>query len=244
MSAITVDPPDWKAPLGEAFDRALMYLEGLPDRPVRSTASLAELRATLGGPLPEEPAESREVIAALAAAAEPGVVPSSSGRFFGFVVGGATPAAVAADWLTSVWDQNAGLYVLGPAASVVEEVAGAWLAELLGLPRQVSVGFVTGAQLANTTGLAAARYEMLRRVGWDTEVAGLCGAPRLQVIAGQGRHAAVAWPWHRLDRRGRDGCSGSDAAGSAAACLGARRWTGHRVHPGGQREHRSSRSGR
>jgi glutamate/tyrosine decarboxylase-like PLP-dependent enzyme len=191
MSAITVDPPDWKAPLGEAFDRALMYLEGLPDRPVRSTASLAELRATLGGPLPEEPAESREVIAALAAAAEPGVVPSSSGRFFGFVVGGATPAAVAADWLTSVWDQNAGLYVLGPAASVVEEVAGAWLAELLGLPRQVSVGFVTGAQLANTTGLAAARYEMLRRVGWDTEVAGLCGAPRLQVIAGQGRHGTI-----------------------------------------------------
>jgi glutamate/tyrosine decarboxylase-like PLP-dependent enzyme len=168
-----------------------MYLEGLPDRPVRSTASLAELRATLGGPLPEEPAESREVIAALAAAAEPGVVPSSSGRFFGFVVGGATPAAVAADWLTSVWDQNAGLYVLGPAASVVEEVAGAWLAELLGLPRQVSVGFVTGAQLANTTGLAAARYEMLRRVGWDTEVAGLCGAPRLQVIAGQGRHGTI-----------------------------------------------------
>jgi len=191
MSAVTVDPPDWKAPLGEAFDRALMYLEGLPDRPVRSTASLAELRATLGGPLPEESAEPREVIAALAAAAEPGVVPSSSGRFFGFVVGGATPAAVAADWLTSVWDQNAGLYVLGPAASVVEEVAGAWLAELLGLPRQVSVGFVTGAQLANTTGLAAARYEMLRRVGWDTEVAGLCGAPRLRVIAGQGRHGTI-----------------------------------------------------
>jgi glutamate/tyrosine decarboxylase-like PLP-dependent enzyme len=191
MSAVTVDPPDWKAPLGEAFDRALMYLEGLPDRPVRSTASLAELRATLGGPLPEESAESREVIAALATAAEPGVLPSSSGRFFGFVVGGATPAAVAADWLTSVWDQNAGLYVLGPAASVVEEVAGAWLADLLGLPKQVSVGFVTGAQLANTTGLAAARYEMLRRVGWDTEVAGLCGAPRLRVIAGQGRHGTI-----------------------------------------------------
>ena len=191
MSAITVDAPDWKAPLGEAFDRALMYLEGLPDRPVRSTASLAELRATLGGPLPEESAESREVIAALATAAEPGVLPSSSGRFFGFVVGGATPAAVAADWLTSVWDQNAGLYVLGPAASVVEEVAGAWLADLLGLPKQVSVGFVTGAQLANTTGLAAARYEMLRRVGWDTEVAGLCGAPRLRVIAGQGRHGTI-----------------------------------------------------
>jgi glutamate/tyrosine decarboxylase-like PLP-dependent enzyme len=191
MSVATVDPPNWKGPLGEAFDRALMYLEGLADRPVHSTASLAELRATLGGPLPEVSADSREVIAALATAAEPGVLPSSSGRFFGFVVGGATPAAVAADWLTSVWDQNAGLYVLGPAASVVEEVAGAWLAELFGLPKQVSVGFVTGAQLANTTGLAAARYEMLRRVGWDTEVAGLCGAPRLRIIAGQGRHGTI-----------------------------------------------------
>jgi glutamate/tyrosine decarboxylase-like PLP-dependent enzyme len=191
MSVATVDPPNWKAPLGEAFDRALMYLEGLPDRPVHSTASLAELRAALGGPLPEVSADSREVIAALATAAEPGVLPSSSGRFFGFVVGGATPAAVAADWLTSVWDQNAGLYVLGPAASVVEEVAGAWLAELFGLPKQVSVGFVTGAQLANTTGLAAARYEMLRRVGWDTEVAGLCGAPRLRIVAGQGRHGTI-----------------------------------------------------
>ena len=191
MSVATVDPPNWKGPLGEAFDRALMYLEGLADRPVHSTASLAELRATLGGPLPEVSADSREVIAALATAAEPGVIPSSSGRFFGFVVGGATPAAVAADWLTSVWDQNAGLYVLGPAASVVEEVAGAWLAELFGLPKQVSVGFVTGAQLANTTGLAAARYEMLRRAGWDTEVAGLCGAPRLRIIAGQGRHGTI-----------------------------------------------------
>jgi glutamate/tyrosine decarboxylase-like PLP-dependent enzyme len=191
MSVATVDPPNWKGPLGEAFDRALMYLEGLVDRPVHSTASLAELRATLGGPLPEVSTDSREVIAALATAAEPGVLPSSSGRFFGFVVGGATPAAVAADWLTSVWDQNAGLYVLGPAASVVEEVAGAWLAELFGLPKQVSVGFVTGAQLANTTGLAAARYEMLRRAGWDTEVAGLCGAPRLRIIAGQGRHGTI-----------------------------------------------------
>jgi hypothetical protein len=90
-----------------------------------------------------------------------------------------------------VWDQNAGLYVLGPAASVVEEIAGAWLAELLGLPKQVSVGFVTGAQLANTTALAAARYEILRRVGWDTEGDGLRGAPKLRVIAGQGRHGTI-----------------------------------------------------
>ena len=186
-----LDRPDWKAPLGEAFDRALCYLEGLPDRPVRSTASLAELRASLGGPVPDGPSDPREVIAGLATAAEPGLLPSSSGRFFGFVIGGATPAAVAADWLTSVWDQNAGLYVVGPAASVVEEVAGAWLAELFGLPHQVSVGFVTGGQMANVTGLAAARYEMLRRAGWDVEEAGLFGGPRLRVIAGQGRHGTI-----------------------------------------------------
>jgi glutamate/tyrosine decarboxylase-like PLP-dependent enzyme len=186
-----VGRPDWKGPLGEAFDRALGYLEGLPDRPVRITASLAELRTSLGGPIPEGPADPREVIAELATAAEPGLLPSSSGRFFGFVIGGATPAAVAADWLTSVWDQNAGLYVVGPAASVVEEVAGAWLAELFGLPQQVSVGFVTGGQMANVTGLAAARCEMLRRAGRDLEEAGLFGAPRLRVIAGQGRHGTI-----------------------------------------------------
>jgi glutamate/tyrosine decarboxylase-like PLP-dependent enzyme len=191
MSVPDLDRPDWKAPLGEAFDRALRYLEGLPDRPVRSTASFAELRAALGGPLPEESADPREVITTLATAAEPGIMPSSSGRYFGFVVGGSTPAAVAADWLTSVWDQNAGLYVLGPAASIVEEVAGAWLVELFDLPSKVSVGFVTGGQMANVTGLAAARGEMLRRVGLDVEAAGLCGAPRLRVIAGQGRHGTI-----------------------------------------------------
>jgi glutamate/tyrosine decarboxylase-like PLP-dependent enzyme len=190
MSA-DLDRPDWKAPLGEAFDRALRYLEGLPDRSVNSTASLAELRAALGGPLPEESADPSEVITTLATAAEPGIMPSSSGRYFGFVVGGSTPAAVAADWLTSAWDQNAGLYVLGPAASIVEEVAGAWLVELFGLPATVSVGFVTGGQMANVTSLAAARGEMLRRAGCDVEAAGLRGAPPLRVIAGQGRHGTI-----------------------------------------------------
>jgi glutamate/tyrosine decarboxylase-like PLP-dependent enzyme len=186
-----MEQPDWKGPLGEAFDHALSYLEGLPARPVTTRAGLAELRAALGGPLPERPRDPREVVAALAAAAEPGVVASNSGRFFGFVVGGTTPAALAADWLTSVWDQNAGLYVLGPAASVVEEVAGAWLAELLGLPAGVSVGFVTGAQMANFTALAVALQEVLRRAGWEVGSAGLWGAPRVRVLAGQGRHGTI-----------------------------------------------------
>ena len=154
-------------------------------------ADLAELRAALGGPLPERPLDPREVVAELATAAEPGVVASSGGRYFGFVVGGATPAALAADWLTSAWDQNAGLYVLGPAASVVEEVAGAWLAELLGLPAGVSVGLVTGAQMANFTGLAIALREVLGRAGWDLESSGLWGAPRVRVLAGRGRHGTI-----------------------------------------------------
>jgi glutamate/tyrosine decarboxylase-like PLP-dependent enzyme len=186
-----VDTPDWKGPLGEALDQALAYLEDLPDRPVAGRAGLAELRAALGGPLPERPLDPREVVAELARAAEPGVVASGGGRYFGFVVGGATPAALAADWLTSAWDQNAGLYVLGPAASVVEEVAGAWLAELLGLPAGVSVGLVTGAQMANFTGLAIALGELLARAGWDLESAGLWGAPRVRVLAGQGRHGTI-----------------------------------------------------
>lgn len=183
--------PDWAGPLDEARRYAEAYLAGLPDRPVRAAASLPELRSALGGPLPDGPTDPREVIDALATAAEPGVVASGSGRYFGFVVGGALPVALAADWLTGAWDQNAGLYALSPAASVVEEVAGGWLAELLGLPAGVSVGFVTGGQAANVTGLAAARHAVLRRAGWDVEAAGLAGAPPVRVLVGEERHGTV-----------------------------------------------------
>jgi glutamate/tyrosine decarboxylase-like PLP-dependent enzyme len=183
--------PDWRTPLTEAFERSVEFLDGLPKRPVGSGVSIGEVRATLGGPLPAGPSEPRKVIAALAAAADPGLVATPSGRFFGFVIGGATPAALAADWLTSVWDQNAGLYAIGPAAAVVEEVAGAWLAELLGLPAGLSVGFVTGGQMANFTALAAARHEVLRRSGWDVETDGLIGAPPIRVLAGAARHDTI-----------------------------------------------------
>ena len=186
-----MDRPDWKGALGEAFAQALSYLDGLPDRPVHPAADLGQLRAALGGPLPEGPLDARDVVADLAAAAGPGVIASGSGRFFGFVVGGTTPAALAADWLTSTWDQNAGLYVLGPAAAVVEEVAGAWMADLLGLPPHVSVGYVTGAQMANVTALAAALHAVLGRAGWDVSSAGLWGAPRVRVLAGEQRHGTV-----------------------------------------------------
>jgi glutamate/tyrosine decarboxylase-like PLP-dependent enzyme len=186
-----MDRPDWKASLDAAVNHVMAYLDGLPERPVSARASRADLRAALGGLVPALPVPPDQVVAELAAAAEPGVVASSSGRYFGFVVGGATPAALAADWLTSAWDQNAGLYVLGPAASVVEEITSAWLVELLGLPAATSVGFVTGAQMANFTALATAVRDVLRRTGWDVDTDGLWGAPRVRVIAGEGRHGTI-----------------------------------------------------
>ncbi|WP_329484304.1 aminotransferase class V-fold PLP-dependent enzyme [Kribbella sp. NBC_01484] len=182
---------DWEGPLTEAFERATTYLTGLPERRVGPRATAAELHDALGGPLPTGPSDPRDVVAHLAKGVEDGLLPSGSGRFFGFVFGGATPAALAADWLTTVWDQNAGLYAAAPAAAVVEEVAANWLVELFGLPAGTSVGFVTGAQMANFTGLAAARHEVLRRTGWDVESQGLIGAPTIRVLAGAERHDTI-----------------------------------------------------
>jgi glutamate/tyrosine decarboxylase-like PLP-dependent enzyme len=167
------------------------YYDGLNERPVFPRASYAELRETIASPLPEGPSDPRRVIEALAAAVDPGLVAEGAGRYFGFVIGGAVPASLAADWLTSAWDQNAGLYVGGPAAAVVEEVAGAWLIELLGLPSSASFGFVTGGQMANFTALAAARHHVLANAGWDVERDGLNGAPRIRVIVGEKRHGTI-----------------------------------------------------
>jgi glutamate/tyrosine decarboxylase-like PLP-dependent enzyme len=177
--------------LGLAAAIAADYLDTLAERPVFPDVSADELRAALGGPLPDDPVDPRQVLVELAGAAEPGVVALGSGRYFGFVIGGALPAALAADWLTSAWDQNAGLYVGGPSASVVEQVTQAWLVDLLGLPSRSSIGFVTGTQMAHATGLAAARFHVLDRVGWDVERSGLQGAPRVRVLAGEKRHATI-----------------------------------------------------
>jgi glutamate/tyrosine decarboxylase-like PLP-dependent enzyme len=177
--------------LEETAGRAADYLEGIPERPVGPSAGVEELRSSLGGPLPELPTDAREVIEDLAAAAEPGLVASPGSRYFGFVIGGTLPAALAADWLTSAWDQNAGLYVCGPSAAVIEEVAGAWITELLGLPKGVSFAFVTGCQMAHVTALAAARHSVYARVGWDVNELGLVGAPPVQVFVGAERHVTV-----------------------------------------------------
>jgi glutamate/tyrosine decarboxylase-like PLP-dependent enzyme len=180
-----------RALLDETAGIAAAFYETLEKRPVYPRASVDELRAGLGGVLPETPTDARTVISELAAAADPGLVAEPSGRYFGFVIGGTLPAALAADWLTTTWDQNAGIYVLGPAASVVEEVAGAWLIELLGLPARASFGFVTGAQIAHFTALAAARHHVLKNAGWDVERDGLTGAPRVRVVVGEKRHGTV-----------------------------------------------------
>jgi glutamate/tyrosine decarboxylase-like PLP-dependent enzyme len=152
---------------------------------------MPELRAVLGGPLPEGGEDSRQVIAELADRADAGLLPSGSGRFFGWVFGGALPAALAADWLTSAWDQNAFIAGSSPAAAAVEAVAAGWLTDVLGLPLDSSVGFVTGTQMAHVTALAAARGELLRRSGWDVERSGLAGAPRIRILAGAERHSTV-----------------------------------------------------
>jgi glutamate/tyrosine decarboxylase-like PLP-dependent enzyme len=177
--------------LEAAAAHAAQFLRGLPERPVAARVGADELRARLGGPLPDGPGDPAEVVAQLAKLADDGLVASAGPRYFGFVVGGSLPAALAADWLAAAWDQNAGLFVLGPAAAMVEEVAAGWLTDLLGLPATVSTGFVTGGQMANVTGLAAARHHVLAAAGWDVERDGLIGAPPVEVVVGAERHVTI-----------------------------------------------------
>jgi glutamate/tyrosine decarboxylase-like PLP-dependent enzyme len=177
--------------LGLTADYSSQFLERLDERPVRPDASIEELRAALGGPLPKGGTDAAQVIAELIEAAEPGIMAMPSGRFFGFVIGGALPAAIAADWLTSAWDQNAGLIGPTPSAGVVEEVAVEWLRQLLGLPAGVSAGIVTGCQMAHMTALAAARHHVLTAAGWDLARDGLQGAPRIRVLVGAERHVTI-----------------------------------------------------
>ncbi len=177
--------------LGATARYAAGYRATLADRPVRAAATLDELRSAFGGPLPEAATDAATVVADLIRLGEPGVVATGSPRYFGFVIGGALPASLAADWLTSTWDQNAGLVAGGPSAAVVEDVAGAWLLDLLGLPASASWALVTGCQMAHVTALAAARHHVLAAHGWDLERDGLCGSPPIRVVAGDQRHATV-----------------------------------------------------
>jgi glutamate/tyrosine decarboxylase-like PLP-dependent enzyme len=182
---------DTRALLRRTAELAADYLDSLEDRPVFPQASPDELRAALEVPLQDDPLEPERVVEELAAAADPGLVAMPSGRYFGFVIGGGLPAALAADWLTSAWDQNAGLYVCGPSASIVEQVVRDWVCDLLGLPADASIGLVTGTQMGSVTALAAARYRVLERAGWDVSRDGLAGGPRIRVLVGEKRHVTV-----------------------------------------------------
>ena len=167
------------------------YRAGLATRPVREDASIEELRALVHAPVPEDGADTDVVLGDLAKVQRAGAVGSAGPRYFGFVIGGSHPAALGADWLTSGVDNNGGLYSCSPAGSVIEETAARWVVDLLRLPPETTVGFVTGCQMANFVGLAAARHHQLRDAGWDVEVRGLHDAPRVRVLAGAERHATI-----------------------------------------------------
>jgi glutamate/tyrosine decarboxylase-like PLP-dependent enzyme len=177
--------------LEHALQHSLAHLENLEQTSVSATATLAELRQRLTRPLADEGTEPTQVIDELVEDVRGGLLGSAGGRFFGWVIGGSVPAAVAADWLTSAWDQNAGLYATGPAVAVIEEVCGAWLKELLGLPATASFALVTGCQMSHVTCLTVARNACLARQGWDVERQGLAGAPQIRILTSNQRHGTI-----------------------------------------------------
>ena len=184
------DPEEMAKALDRAHAHAAAWLGSLDDRPVPARVGADAVIEALGGDLPEGPTAAPEVVDLLAGAVEPGLVAMPSGRFFGFVIGGSHPAALAADWLVGAWDQNALLRQVTPGVAAAEEVAGGWLLELLGLPAGSGVGFATGATTANLTGILAGRDTLLRRAGWDAS-RGLVGGPAVRVLAGRERHDSV-----------------------------------------------------
>ena len=224
--------------VSRAGELAAGFLDGLEARPVWPRATYDEMLAALGGPLPAEGEDPVAVLDRLAATAEPGLSGTAGPRFFGFVIGGTLPAALGADLLTSVWDQNAGINALTPAAAAAEVVAGGWIVEALGLPAGTSVGFVTGGMMANYSCLSAARHAVLARHGWDVAAQGLFDAPRVRVVVGRHRHDTIDRAVRYLglgtdavvpvdtDDQGRISVSGLEACleggeGPTIVCLGA-----------------------
>ena len=170
---------------------AAQYLHGLDTRGVMPRPEALTRLAELGGPLPDQPTDPADVLALLDRVGSPATVASAGGRYYGFVTGGALPAALAANWLASAWDQNAGMSVLSPVAVALEAIVQRWLLDTLALPAEAGVGFVTGATMANFSALAAARHALLQRVGWDVEAQGLFGAPPITVVVGDEVHVSL-----------------------------------------------------
>ncbi|MGY4310155.1 glutamate/tyrosine decarboxylase-like PLP-dependent enzyme [Bradyrhizobium sp. USDA 4369] len=182
---------EWTGALELAFKHAVAYLRHRDIQPIAATASLDDLRRRLNRALTDDGVAAENVIGDIVRDVDGGILGSGSGRFFGWVIGGTLPAALAADWLVAAWDQNAAIHACGPAEAVIEEIAGAWLKQLFGLPKTASFALVTGTQMAHVTCLGAARHRLLARCGWDVEDQGLFGAPALRVITSTERHGSV-----------------------------------------------------
>ena len=186
-----LNPDEYRETLERARERSMEWLDSVPTRRVAPTVDVDAMKEVFGRPMPEHPSPPTFVIDELATQAEPGLMAMPSGRFFGWVIGGTLPAAMGADWLVSAWDQNSGMRYGSPAIAAIEEVAGEWLLDVLGLPIGSDVGFTTGATMANWTGLATGRAYVLDAAGWDVNTRGLQGAPHVTVLAGAERHASV-----------------------------------------------------
>lgn len=167
------------------------WIDGLDTRSVAATATLQDLKRSFSGSLPQVGSSPEDVIQSLVANAQAGMHGSAGGRFYAWVIGGGLESALAADWLVATWDQNAALYSAGPASAVIEETAGEWIKQLFGLPREASFAFTSGCQMAHVTALAAARFALLKRTGWNVEESGLFGAPNLKVLVSEDRHVTV-----------------------------------------------------
>ncbi len=184
---------------GDVYKRALeiaakysqMWLDNIASRGINPTKSIDEMLEIFGGPLPLGSTNPADVIERMARLGEPGLMNMGSGRFFGWVIGGTLPAPLGADWLVSAWDQNAGMRNITPTVVALEEIAGTWIKDLLGLPATADVGFPTGATMANFTGLISARHKVMADAGWDVNQRGLNGAPAIRVLVGAERHITI-----------------------------------------------------
>ena len=188
---MSVEDNIYEAPLDKAAKYGRSWLKNASQRGINPEKSIDEMLEIFGGPLQSEPLDPTEVVERLALLGEPGLMNMGSGRFFGWVIGGTLPAALGADWLVSAWDQNAGMRNTTPTVVALEEIAGTWIKDILGLPATADVGFPTGATMANFTGLISARQKVLNDAGWDVNELGLNGAPKVRVLVGAERHVTI-----------------------------------------------------
>jgi glutamate/tyrosine decarboxylase-like PLP-dependent enzyme len=191
MPRMAAPDREYDRALDRAADEAKRWLRTLPERPVPPARDVDAMLETFDRPLPDWPDDPVAVVDELATSMDGGLMAIGSGRFYGWVMGGTLPAALAADWMVSAWDQNTGMRFPTPGTAAVETVAARWLLDLLGLPQTCDVGFTTGGTMANFVGLAAGRQAVLERAGWDLDREGLAGGPRLRILAGEDRHSSI-----------------------------------------------------